>query len=154
MLTVKDGEVSVVRGTYSYHHYCQDRMDDNGWGCAYRSLQTIVSWFRWQGYTEKPVPSHRDIQQCLVNIGDKPSSFVGSTQWIGSTEVSFCLETMLGITSRILSVSSGEELGSKGGELEYHFKNIGTPVMIGELVILYFFSIALFYSRGHVSFKH
>jgi hypothetical protein len=37
----------------------QDRFNDSGWGCAYRSLQTIVSWFRQQRYTDKPVPSHR-----------------------------------------------------------------------------------------------
>jgi len=37
----------------------QDRFNDSGWGCAYRSLQTIVSWFRQQKYTDKPVPSHR-----------------------------------------------------------------------------------------------
>jgi len=80
------------------------------------------------------VPSHREIQQCLVDIGDKPSSFVGSCQWIGSTEVSFCLETMLGVTSRILSVSSGEELANVGGDLAYHFKVEGTPVMIGKML--------------------
>ena len=34
-----------------------------GWGCAYRSLQTIWSWFNLQGYTDKPVPSHVDIQK-------------------------------------------------------------------------------------------
>jgi hypothetical protein len=44
---VNGGEVSVVQGTYSYHHYRQDRVDDSGWGCAYRSLQTIVSWFKY-----------------------------------------------------------------------------------------------------------
>jgi len=87
-----------------------------------------------QGYTEHPVPSHREIQQCLVNIGDKPSSFVGSCQWIGSTEVGFCLETMLGVTSRILSVSCGEELANVGGDLAYHFKLEGTPVMIGKML--------------------
>lgn len=43
---VKDGEVSLVQGLYAYHHYMQDNFDDNGWGCAYRSLQTICSWFR------------------------------------------------------------------------------------------------------------
>lgn len=132
---VKDGEVSSVKGIYSYHHYRQDCIDDSGWGCAYRSLQTIISWFKWQGYTGHPIPTHREIQQCLVNIGDKPSSFVGSRQWIGSTEVSFCLESMLGVTSKILSVSSGEELGNVGGELAYHFRIEGTPVMIGGGVL-------------------
>lgn len=53
----------MVQGIYSYHHYMQDRMDDNGWGCAYRSLQTICSWFQQQGYVEQPVPSHKEIQQ-------------------------------------------------------------------------------------------
>ena len=89
---------------------------------------------RWQGYTEHPIPSHREIQQCLVNIGDKLSSFVGSCQWIGSTEVSFCLESMLGVTSRILCFSSGEELANVGGDLAYHFKVEGTPVMIGKML--------------------
>jgi hypothetical protein len=39
---------------------------------------------------------------------------------------------MLGVTSKILSVSSGEDLGNVGGELAYHFRIEGTPVMIGR----------------------
>jgi hypothetical protein len=41
---------------------------------------------------------------------------------------------MLGVTSRILSVSSGEELANVGGDLAYHFKVEGTPVMIGKML--------------------
>ena len=44
----------------------QDRFDDNQWGCAYRSLQTLISWFRFQGYTDKCIPDHRQIQQVTV----------------------------------------------------------------------------------------
>jgi hypothetical protein len=40
-------EVALIDGIYTYHHYMQDRFDDDGWGCAYRSLQTLVSWFRY-----------------------------------------------------------------------------------------------------------
>ena len=47
----------------------QDKTDDAGWGCAYRSLQTIHSWFRFQHYIRTPVPSLKDIQQTLVDIG-------------------------------------------------------------------------------------
>lgn len=126
-----DSECCTIRGKYSYYHYMQQDFDDNGWGCAYRSFQTVFSWFRWQGYTEKPIPTHRLIQECLVDIQDKPSSFIGSRQWIGSTEVSFCLDTMLGVQCRILHASSGEELGSKGPELVAHFKIQGTPIMVG-----------------------
>ena len=55
-------KVALVQGAYDYHHYMQvsfycacklthgfqDNFDDDGWGCAYRSLQTIVSWLRLQ----------------------------------------------------------------------------------------------------------
>jgi hypothetical protein len=47
----------------------QGKMDDSGWGCAYRSLQTIASWFLAQNFTDKPIPSHKEIQQVLVDIG-------------------------------------------------------------------------------------
>lgn len=42
----QDTIVALVRGKYTYHHYMQDNINDDGWGCAYRSMQTIFSWFR------------------------------------------------------------------------------------------------------------
>ena len=66
---VKDGTQYLVEGRYTYHHYMQDRFDDNKWGCAYRSLQTLVSWFKLQGYTSANVPGHREIQQVGCIIG-------------------------------------------------------------------------------------
>lgn len=131
---ITDGEVALVKGKYRYYHYRQNNMDDEGWGCAYRSLQTLASWFVLQGYTERDVPNFKEIQQCLIDIGDKPASFMNSKQWIGSTEVSFVLETLLNVTCKILYVSSGEEMSSKGPELLYHFQKNGTPIMIGKNV--------------------
>lgn len=63
--SVKEGKVYLVKGVYSYHHYMQDRFNDDKWGCAYRSLQTLVSWFKLQGYTDKAIPGHKDIQQVI-----------------------------------------------------------------------------------------
>ncbi|CAB3228369.1 unnamed protein product [Arctia plantaginis] len=130
-----DVTVALVRGRYTYHHYMQDNFNDDGWGCAYRSMQTIFSWFRYQGYTTVEVPTHRDIQQCLVKIGDKPTSFLGSKQWIGSTEVMFCLETLLGVQSRIVFANTGTELQSYAPELVHHFQTHGSPIMIGGGVL-------------------
>ncbi|KAK6165866.1 hypothetical protein SNE40_022691 [Patella caerulea] len=132
---LKDSKFYLVEGNYTYHHYMQDQFDDNKWGCAYRSLQTLVSWFIFHGYTEKPVPNHREIQQALVDIGDKDVKFVESKKWIGSLEVSYCLEHLIGVTSKILSVSTGAELASKGRELANHFSTQGTPIMIGGGVL-------------------
>lgn len=36
----------TVQGTYEYWHYGCDGLDDRGWGCGYRTLQTICSWIR------------------------------------------------------------------------------------------------------------
>ncbi|KAK3696703.1 hypothetical protein QZH41_013050, partial [Actinostola sp. cb2023] len=132
---MSDGTMSLVDGNYSYHHYMQDNFNDDKWGCAYRSLQTIFSWFRHQGYTTNPVPSHRQIQQALVDVGDKKPNFVGSRQWIGSFEVSMCLEKLVGVTSKIMFVNSGAEMASKGRELLHHFETQGTPIMIGGGVL-------------------
>ncbi|KAH9590719.1 Ufm1-specific protease 2, variant 2 [Schistosoma haematobium] len=82
------GQTYIVTGRYTYKHYLQDGVDDRNWGCAYRSLQTLVSWLMWQGeITPGPIPSLRDIQASIVRFGDKPKSFIGSCQWIGSLEM-------------------------------------------------------------------
>ncbi len=133
--TGDEGQVHLVQGRYAYHHYMQDGFDDDGWGCAYRSLQTIVSWFRLQGYSATEVPTHAQIQKCLVDIGDKEAKFVGSKQWIGSTEVGFVVEKACEVQSRFLSVSSGDEMPTKSRELVHHFQTHGSPVMIGGGVL-------------------
>lgn len=126
---------AVVQGCYLYHHYMQDAYDDNGWGCAYRSLQTLVSWFNLQGYISATYPSHSQIQQALIDCGDKEANFLGTRRWIGSQEVSYVLNQLYGITSKIMFVSSGSDLANKGRELVAHFQTQGTPIMVGGGVL-------------------
>ena len=121
----------TVRGPYRYYHYMQDNFDDKGWGCAYRSLQTLWSWFELNHYTRRPPPTHPQIQQTLVDIGDKPAHFVGSKDWIGSQGVGWCLNQHLGVDSKYLFVPSGAQLPGKARELAKHFDTHGTPVMMG-----------------------
>ncbi|EUB56043.1 Ufm1-specific protease [Echinococcus granulosus] len=80
--------IHVHKGPFEALLDCFDGVDDKNWGCAYRSLQTLASWLLWQGIVTplQPLPSHRDIQEALVRVGDKPSKFIGSRQWIGSLE--------------------------------------------------------------------
>ncbi|KAL7601803.1 hypothetical protein Lser_V15G21368 [Lactuca serriola] len=134
---VHGGVVSLVQGSYEYYHYLQDGFDDSGWGCAYRSLQTIVSWFKIQQYTAIHVPSHREIQESLVEIGDKDASFIGSRDWIGAIELSFVLDKLLGVSCKVINVRSGDELPEKCRELAMHFETQGTPIMIGGGVLAY-----------------
>ncbi|KXZ57017.1 hypothetical protein GPECTOR_1g919 [Gonium pectorale] len=131
------GTVTLVQGSYEYCHYMQDRFNDSGWGCAYRSLQTICSWFRLQKYTTKPIPSHKTVQQVLARLGDKPPSFVGSSNWIGAIELSYVLDDYLGVTSKILTVNRGADIPAHARELAAHFATVGSPVMIGGGVLAY-----------------
>lgn len=103
----------------------QDKFNDDGWGCAYRSLQTLWSWFVLQGYTARPPPSHLEIQTTLVKLGDKDLTFRGSKQWIGALELGYVLEEELGVQSRVLPLSSGSELPAKARELAHHFDTQG-----------------------------
>ncbi|URE09402.1 Peptidase family C78 [Musa troglodytarum] len=134
---VSGGIISLIDGSYEYYHYLLYGFDDSGWGCAYRSLQTIVSWYRLQQYASIGVPSHREIQQALVDMGDKEPSFVGSCEWIGAIELSYVLDKLLGVSCKIINVRSGEELPEKCRELSIHFQTQGTPVMIGGGVLAY-----------------
>ena len=106
-------------GEYEYYHYLQptgtgrtDKYDDNGWGCAYRSLQSIISWsrlqrypshlstssrerhsllrnrFRLQRYTSHPNPSHYQIQKTLVDhCGQEADGLLGKRTWLGSQAI-------------------------------------------------------------------
>ncbi|RLN93056.1 hypothetical protein BBJ28_00004508 [Nothophytophthora sp. Chile5] len=122
---------ALVDGFYGYYHYLQQHMNDKGWGCAYRSLQTLASWLFMQHYTQQRSLSHHQIQQALVQMGDKPARFQGSTEWIGSLEVGYVLDELFGVTFRSLTVASGPQLVDVARELLHHFETQGTPVMMG-----------------------
>ncbi|EGD75480.1 Ufm1-specific protease 2 [Salpingoeca rosetta] len=130
-----EGKLYMVDGHYDYYHYMQDKFDDDQWGCAYRSCQTICSWYRLQGYSARPIPSHHDIQETLVAVGDKPASFVGSRTWIGSQEIFLFVnkwfEADFEAESRFIFNVTGEDLPTKARELALHFERTGSPVMIG-----------------------
>ncbi|CAH8644897.1 unnamed protein product [Schistosoma bovis] len=127
------GQTYIVTGRYTYKHYLQDGVDDRNWGCAYRSLQTLVSWLMWQGeITPGPIPSLRDIQASIVRFGDKPKSFIGSCQWIGSLEVSYCLQELYNIQCRLLHIPQGHQMNQLAAHaLAQHFTSGGGPVMVG-----------------------
>ncbi|GMH35923.1 hypothetical protein BSKO_03791 [Bryopsis sp. KO-2023] len=152
-LGMTGGLMGMVDGSYEYCHYMQDKFNDSGWGCAYRSFQTVFSWFRCQHYTEKEIPSHRKIQETLVDIGDKEPAFVGSKEWIGSIEVGFVLEELLGVGHRVVIKSAAQEPASVARDLIHHFRTEGTPVSIGGGVLAYtLLGVSLNESTGEVAF--
>jgi len=92
-----------------------------------------VSWYKLRNPgIVRPVPSIEDMQRQLVHIGDKPVSFANSTEWIGSVEISLLLDSMLGISCKILHTENDQRLGDAvASALVEHFRAVGSPVMVG-----------------------
>jgi len=88
-----DESISIVHGTFFFYHYKCDEQDDRGWGCGYRTLQTLCSWIInvKKEYSNSIIPSITKIQEILVELEDKSSSFITSNQWIGTCEATMVL---------------------------------------------------------------
>eukprot|EP01017_Pseudomicrothorax_dubius_P039423 TRINITY_DN6048_c0_g1_i1.p1 TRINITY_DN6048_c0_g1~~TRINITY_DN6048_c0_g1_i1.p1 ORF type:complete len:589 (-),score=143.10 TRINITY_DN6048_c0_g1_i1:136-1902(-) len=136
--TVAGGKKSIVDGSYTYFHYLQDGASDDGWGCAYRSLQTVLGWFIEEGYVRPfKIPTHREIQTILFELGDKPREFIGTSEWIGAIEVSYVINRLLNLECKTLFVSNGAEITSYVKEFADHFESNGSPVMFGGGVLAF-----------------
>ena len=94
---------AVTRVLYAYHHYLgpPDRFDDCGWGCAYRSCQTLISALCGPAAAAAAAtPTVLELQRALVAMGDKPAGFAGSREWIGAVEVGLLVEHHTGQWAR------------------------------------------------------
>ncbi|XP_063830751.1 probable Ufm1-specific protease 1 [Ostrinia nubilalis] len=125
------GKVYLVSGNYEYYHYLCDGFDDRGWGCGYRTLQTICSWINFNYKENGEVPSIHQIQEILVGLEDKPKSFLRSRQWIGSFEVCLVIDKLYDVPCKIVHVNKGEDLKTIVNTLVTHFEQLGSPIMMG-----------------------
>lgn len=130
--------VATVKGGYDYWHYVCDGFNDRGWGCAYRTAQTMFSHHLREGGTcdvvggGMSIPSVRKMQQILVDAGDKDKGFVGSADWIGSCEIALLFDVLYGVPCRLLSINNGSEVAATWSDALWdHFTREGTPVMCG-----------------------
>ena len=125
---------ALVKGSYQFYHYRCDGFDDIGWGCGYRTLQTICSWLLTNGgqVVKNPghVPSVVDIQRILHECGDKPAKFVGSRDWIGCFEASIVIDHLFDVPCKILHSPAGQ-LGESWADLMSHFDKYSSPIMMG-----------------------
>ncbi|XP_041842669.1 inactive Ufm1-specific protease 1 [Melanotaenia boesemani] len=132
-----DAKCTTIKGDYLYFHYGCDGQDDRGWGCGYRTIQTMASWLchnvPQHKNNNKPVPCLLDIQQALVAMGDKPKTFLGSRDWIGTFEASLVLDYFYDVPCKLVHVrGGGTELENVAvEELHQHFEKHGSPVMMG-----------------------
>lgn len=154
---IKDKNImkAMIKGDYYYYHYNQDGIKDEGWGCAYRSLQTIISFFilNTSYGKNRSMISIPEIQKILVDIGDKNKNFINSNEKIGAIEINYVLNELFGVDNKIIYISSGDELISKGKEIFNHFKENGTPIMIGGWKYAYTI-LGIMYDENRNEYKY
>eukprot|EP00792_Barthelona_sp_PAP020_P001240 TRINITY_DN1197_c0_g1_i1.p1 TRINITY_DN1197_c0_g1~~TRINITY_DN1197_c0_g1_i1.p1 ORF type:complete len:495 (+),score=118.86 TRINITY_DN1197_c0_g1_i1:91-1575(+) len=137
-----------IEGDYIYFHYKQDDENDIGWGCAYRSLQLLISYVvlnnkqlyhRFREFTNTPEMfclNIKQIQELLVEIGDKDCSFIDSNQWIGSVECSFILQRLFdGSIECVLKYINFSDLNDVLDViqlLQRHFSENHSPIMMAS----------------------
>lgn len=111
---------SLVQGPFRYYHYGADGFDDSGWGCGFRTVQTILSWLA----PDAEVPSIADLQRILGHD-------TGSSSWIGVQECVQLLDELHDCRVQVQPLASGREAHVHLPRLQAHFAAGGGPLMIG-----------------------
>jgi Ufm1-specific protease 1 len=96
---ISNDSTASIQGRLKFYHYQCDGYDDRGWGCGYRTLQSLASWIInvKEDESDLQVPSIESIQQILVDLNDKSASFLSSDQWIGTYEVTIVLNQLYNV---------------------------------------------------------
>lgn len=77
------------------------------------------------------MPNIPEIQQTLVNIRDKPTRFFGSRDWIGTLEASYVIDTLFGVSCKLIHIRKGEDIKNHKTTLMSYFKDVGGFGMMG-----------------------
>ncbi|XP_052871990.1 probable Ufm1-specific protease 1 [Anopheles cruzii] len=132
-----DGNTYLMRGNYHYYHYGCDGFQDMGWGCGYRTLQSICSWIIQSGGSARTatsgcdVPNIPTIQQTLVEIKDKPERFFGSREWIGTLEAIYVIDTLYDVSCKVLHIARSDTIAKHADTLRDYFEQYGGLIMMG-----------------------
>jgi hypothetical protein len=125
----------IVRDGYDFYHYEVDGYLDAGWGCAYRGIQMMASWFANSYNLFPKVPSIEEIQGILKQADYAHVDMrIGSRTWIGCIEANTVLSELSNgrIDCRVLHVDSVRRLSEiLFNEVRDHILEFGSPVMLG-----------------------
>lgn len=160
----ESGKTYLTQGNFSYFHYKCDNYDDVGWGCGYRTLQTMCSWIRnllesnklsslassestlihaisssstspsssVSSSSLRPIlPSILEIQTTLINLSDKPDSFFGSREWIGTLEAFYVVDALYDVPCKVLHIPHNEDIKKYANIVKKYFEDYGGFIMMG-----------------------
>ncbi|KAJ1606736.1 cysteine protease [Cryptosporidium canis] len=118
-------------GDFYFFHYNHDNFKDSGWGCTYRSLQMVLSWYLLNNYTNKHILSITEMQDFLKKNDPTHCHLeIGSKKWIGTVEASFILMGYLGISCKLKYFYDVEEFLRDYDIISDHFQKVSTPIIL------------------------
>ncbi|GFE53493.1 peptidase family protein c78 [Babesia ovis] len=134
----KTARATLVKGPYQYYHYNQCGKNDSGWGCCYRSIQMVASWYLMQYRTLRPVPTHDEIQTYIKERDPSHAGLVvGSTTWIGTVEAGYFINWYLNYDTKTFYLSDVTEFRNYNGLIAKHFATVGSPIIMGAGMFAY-----------------
>jgi Ufm1-specific protease 1 len=77
------------------------------------------------------IPSIKQIQEILVAIGDKDSSFVSSRDWIGGAETCFVIDELFQVPCFLHHIASSVSISSERNQMIDYFKSHGGLIAMG-----------------------
>ena len=116
----------LVNGSVRFYHYGQGGIRDHGWGCGYRTVQSILSWIQ---PAELP-PSIPELQQ-ILDGATSDGTTSGNNSWIGVPDAVVLLDVLHDASVRILPLRSGADALAHMPTLAAHFDGGGGPLMVG-----------------------
>ncbi|XP_043558572.1 ufm1-specific protease 2-like [Chiloscyllium plagiosum] len=119
-------KVSLIHGSYTFHHCLQDDENDREWGAPYHCLQVVISWYYLQGYIDTPVPLISEMQEILIKIDEDYTRVVNENAWLKSDEMLAILKYFnISCKTTDIRISAEKEI-----DLTPHFNEEGTPIVI------------------------
>ena len=118
-----DPPAHFVRGPLRYMHYGAQDFADHGWGCGFRTCQSMLSWLD----PRNPPPT---IPQCQAAI----PGYSGGREWMGVPDAVALLDSFHGATVIVRHLPahrSANAMAALVAELVRHFDGGGGPVMVG-----------------------
>ena len=109
----------LVASPLRYYHYNVDGFNDCGWGCGYRTVQTILSWLS-NDQLPPSIPEMQTVMQVTTAHG-----------WIGVQEAIQVLDILHGVTVEVIPLAHGSEVARHLPRLADHFDKGGGPIMVG-----------------------
>lgn len=91
----------------------------------------MCSWIINAKQSSVCVPNIPEIQKTLVNIQDKPTRFFGSRDWIGTLEASYVIDTLFGVSCKLIHFRKGQDIKTHKEFLLNYFRDIGGLAMMG-----------------------